>query len=167
MEQAMVLVAASSRSRCPHCTGPLQSWGYARPRTIRASGTERTVRPRRLRCRDCGATQVVLPQGLLARRRDAAWVIGRALRLHQKGWGARRIAEAVEVPQETVRGWIRRWRAVGHRFDPAPPALAKGSHRVALVAFLATGHQAGRRSDQAVWNWIARDTGGLLLANTS
>ena len=54
---------ASGALACPSCgTGRLRAWGYGRERIIRALGGERRrLRPRRGRCRSCGATRILLP----------------------------------------------------------------------------------------------------------
>jgi hypothetical protein len=65
---------------CPSCvTGRLRAWGHGRERVIRARGGERRrLRPRRARCRSCGATHVLLPSWAAPRRADAVGVIARA-----------------------------------------------------------------------------------------
>jgi hypothetical protein len=48
---------------------------------------------------------------LLVRRADLATVIGAALVARAAGQGHRRIAAALGRPQDTVRGWLRRFGA--------------------------------------------------------
>jgi len=94
---------------CPVCGGRLARWGYARPRVIFGPGRRgRVVRPRRSRCAACRVTHVLLPARLLARRPDEAGVIGAALAAAARGRGHRRIARELGVPEDTVRGWLRR-----------------------------------------------------------
>jgi hypothetical protein len=57
------------------------------------------------------ATHVLLPVGVLLRRRDLASVIGSALLAKADGKGHRPIAVELEVPATTVRGWLRRFAA--------------------------------------------------------
>ena len=105
---------ASGVLACPSCgTGRLRSWGYGRERAIRApGGGPRRLRPRRGRCRSCGATHILLPSWAVPRRADAVGVIARAAAasaLH--GTGPARLGAELGVPAATVRGWLRRLRA--------------------------------------------------------
>jgi hypothetical protein len=69
----------------PGCGGVLGPWGWARGRWQRGrGGALRRLRPRRGRCRACGATHVLLPVVMLLRRVDLAEVIGRALLARQR-----------------------------------------------------------------------------------
>jgi transposase-like protein len=104
---------ASGALACPSCgTGRLRAWGYGRERIIRALGGERRrLRPRRGRCRSCGATHILLPAWSAPRRADAVGVIARAAAasvLH--GTGTARLGAELGVPAATVRGWLRRLR---------------------------------------------------------
>lgn len=68
------LQLSSGGLACPSCrVGP---WGSARRRVIRGGDRVQVVRPRRGRCRGCGATHVLLPAGLLLRRADGVAVRG-------------------------------------------------------------------------------------------
>ena len=94
----------------PRLWGRLARWGHARRRVIFGPGRRgRVVRPRRSRCTGCGVTHVLLPAALLARRPDEAGVIGAALAAAARGRGCRWIARELGVPQDTVRGWLRRF----------------------------------------------------------
>lgn len=101
---------SSALLSCPVCGGRLASWGYGRARTLRGEGVVRW-RLRRARCSGCGRTHVLLPADWLVRRADAVVVIGAALACAARGWGHRRIAELVDRPAATVRGWLRRFAA--------------------------------------------------------
>jgi hypothetical protein len=73
---------ADGRMRCPRrgCGNTLKGWGYGRRRHVRGLGADTIdVRPRRVRCCGCGATQVLLPAALQPRRADCTEVIGTAL----------------------------------------------------------------------------------------
>jgi hypothetical protein len=96
---------------CPSCRGVLGAWGHARERVVRCVVGERSLRPRRARCRACTVTHVLLPDLLLLRRRDEVAVIGAAIEAKVAGAGHRRIAGRLGVPADTVRGWLRRFAA--------------------------------------------------------
>ena len=159
------LVAAGNRG-CPRCAGQLRRWGQARWRDVRGLTGAAGLRPPRVRCRDCGATQVVLPAEVLLRRRDAAVVIGDAWRRAADGAGARRVARAVGVPLETVRGWLRRLRALAReQHRTAVPAV--GLLRLELAAWDARAGAAGCTAEHDIWRFAAHATQGRLLSNTS
>jgi hypothetical protein len=144
-------------------------------------GDELVVQPRRARCVGCGRTHVLLPDGLLVRRRDEVAVVGAALDGHVAGDGHRRIAVRLGVPAATVRGWLRRFRSratvIAAFFTWWALALAPGSDPPALAGSLvgdaveavgmATRAVAVRFGPGPVWVRAARLTGGGLLANTS
>lgn len=70
------------------------------------------LRPRRGRCRSCGATHILLPSWAVPRRADAAGVIARAAALSAlHGTGTARLGAELGIPAATVRGWLRRLRA--------------------------------------------------------
>lgn len=88
---------------CP-CGGGLAPWGHARQRSVRGAGD---LRPRRARCGSCLVTHVLLAVSCLQRRADGVDVIGAALRAKAAGAGHRRIAQRLDRPVSTVRGWLR------------------------------------------------------------
>jgi transposase-like protein len=101
---------------CPGCRDRLTRWGRAGERQVFGPGRAgRMVRPRRSRCSGCKATHVLLPAGLLARRADDASVIGQALASAASGQGHRLIAAALGISEDTVRGWLRRFRGAAGR----------------------------------------------------
>jgi hypothetical protein len=173
---------SSALLSCPACGGRLASWGYGRARTLRGEGVLRwRLRPRRARCSGCGRTHVLLPADWLVRRADAVVVIGAALVRAAAGWGHRRIAELIDRPAATVRGWLRRFAAragpVRSAFtallcdlDPVPrvpePAGSELADAVAAIV-AATSAMAARwgRSVFAVspWRLAAAVTSGWLL----
>src|SRR3954470_22535689 len=77
---------------CPSCRAVLGPWGHARERVLRCSVGDRSLRPRRARCRSCLGTHVLLPDVALLRRRDEVSVIGAAIEANVAGEGHRRIA---------------------------------------------------------------------------
>ena len=144
-------------------------------------GSDR-YRPRRVRCRGCGATQVLLPAALQPRRADCTEVIGTALARKAKGLGYRRIAAALGRSPSTVRRWLRRARDPGHlnrlwqrgaqeliRLDAeAFNALASTGNllRDTLTVLAAAAWWARRRLGivEPVWTLIGLYTRGRLLA---
>jgi Domain of unknown function (DUF6431) len=93
---------------CPRCQGVLRPFGTGRTRTVRGVGAATvTVTPRRARCRDCSATQILLPTELVPRRADSTEAIGAALVARAHGAGYRSIAAHFERPESTVRRWLR------------------------------------------------------------
>jgi hypothetical protein len=144
---------------CPVCGGRLSRWGYGRERVVFGQGREgRAVRPRRSRCVGCGVTHVLLPARLLLRRVDEAVVIGTALAAAAGGQGHRRIAGELKVPEDTVRGWLRRAAgragqvrevftrvAAALSADPVPLEPAGSALTDALVAVAAAAAAAAAR----------------------
>lgn len=174
---------SSGRLACPGCGGCLRGWGHARRRVVREAGEGRWwLRPRRARCGGCGGTHVLLPVSVLARRADAAAVIGPALAGAAAGLGHRRVAELAGRPAATVRGWLRRLavRAEALRsaftqilcaLDPDPllPAPAGSPAADAVAAIVAAASAAGRRWGGGAlalspWELASAVTGGRLLA---
>src|SRR5204863_9835121 len=98
---------AGGELACPGGGGVLGGWGHSRPRPVRVlDGPDAGLVPRRSRCRQCGATHVLLPAWCLARRADAGAVIGAALEAAAAGAGHRTIAAGLGRPASTVRGWL-------------------------------------------------------------
>lgn len=94
---------------CDGCGSSFKPWGYARVRAVRErGGRRRVVRPRRVRCRGCRVTHVLLPARVAPRRADSAHVILGALLAKAGGRGYRSIAAELSLPVGTVRGWLRR-----------------------------------------------------------
>lgn len=162
---------------CP-CGGPLAPWGHARRRTVRGVGV---LRPRRARCGACQVTHVLLSVACLARRADAAEVIGAALLAKARGQGHRPIAERLGRPASTVRGWLRAFAGNAEtarivatgllaELDPlAGPPPAHGSRFADAVEALGAVAAAARRrlgvlGAVSVWQLAAALTGGRMLA---
>ena len=166
---------------CPGCGGRLGGHGHAvRRRVFMAGRLPVSVRPRRARCSSCGATHVLLPAWLLARRSDGAVVIGDMLARAGRGQGFRSIAAASGVPEGTVRDRLRRFRASAGRVrefftrlagalavDPVPldPAGSVAGDAVVAVAAAAAA-AVGRWPALAVsaWELAAVVTMGSLLS---
>ncbi|WP_020640071.1 helix-turn-helix domain-containing protein [Amycolatopsis balhimycina] len=124
-------------------------------------------------------THVLLPVVALLRRADLAAVIGAALAAKAAGAGHRRIAQALERPAETVRGWLRRFagrlEAVRGVFtvwlraldpDPVMPDPGGGAWADAMIAISLATTAAARRFVLMVspWEVAVAVSGGRLLA---
>ncbi|MGH8827140.1 MAG: helix-turn-helix domain-containing protein [Jiangellaceae bacterium] len=121
---------------------------------------------------------MLLPAVWLARRADAAAVIGAALVAKATGLGHRPTAAMLGRPASTVRGWLRRFcaRAEDIRgvftglllaLDPeASGLLPTGSVFADAVEVLGRAAAAAvvRLSPIPPWEFASRATGGLLLA---
>jgi len=158
----------NGRLSCPGCGGRLGGWGHAVLRQVFTAGRLAVkVRPRRARCRACGATHVLLPAWLLSRRCDGTAVIGDMLARAARGQGFRSIAAASGVPEDTVRDRLRRFRCSAGRVrefftrlagvlavDPVPlePAGSVLGDAVVAVAAAAAA-AAGRWPALAVSGW--------------
>ncbi|MER5918200.1 hypothetical protein ABT124_50225 [Streptomyces sp. NPDC001982] len=123
-----------------------------------------------------------MPVTVLLRRADAAVVIGAALVAKAAGAGHRRIAARLGLPDETVRGWLRRFgaraEAVREMFTvllvdaaPSDPLLPdpRGSRFADAVAAVlaAVGAITVRWPGVVVlspWQAASALSGGLLLA---
>ncbi|ETW25672.1 helix-turn-helix domain-containing protein [Mycobacterium gastri] len=176
---------ADRTMRCPHhgCGDTLQRWGHGRRRRVRGLGTEPIdVQPRRVRCRGCGATQVLLPAALQPRRADSTEVVGTALASKAKGLGYRRIAATLGRSASTVRRWLRRARDRAHlnrlwqrgaqelirlNADAFNAIAGTGNLLLDCLTMLAAAAWWARRRlgiAEPVWTLIGLYTGGRLLA---
>jgi Domain of unknown function (DUF6431) len=167
---------------CPVCGGRLARWGYGRWREVFGPGRAvRVVRPRRSRCAGCGVTHMLLPARMLLRRADEAPVIGAALAAAARGLGYRRIACELGVPEDTVRGWLRRAAgragqvrevftrvAAALSADPVPLEPAGSPLADALVAVAAAAAAAAARWPGLLavpaWEIASAVTNATLLA---
>jgi hypothetical protein len=172
---------AGGEFECPRCGGVLARWGHARPRVLRGGRGPVRFRPRRARCRGCGATHVFLPAFALLRRADVAEVIGAALAAKALGKGVRPIAAAIGRPAGTVRGWLRRFgsRAEAVRafftgllveagVDPVPPAQARSAFADAVSAVAGAAAAVLSRwpgiGEVTPWRLASAASGGRLLS---
>ena len=160
--------------RCPACGGPTGPWsGYRRH--LRADALLVIFVPR-VRCRDCGRTDALLPWFVAPHRYDTVDVIGAALELHAGGRGVRPIAASLERPETTVREWCRRFGrvAAGLARTLLAAAVERGwsgfdlptaprPRAAAAVAALASAWSR-RRGPVPPWRVAALVTGGTLLA---
>jgi len=163
--------------RCPGCAGELRPWGWARSRGVRELAVVVVVRPRRSLCAGCACTHVLLPELLLARRADAAAVIGEALTAKATGLGHRSIASLLDRPVSTVRAWLRRFaaRAEGIRVlftgllfaldaeaDGVRPAGSLFADAVEVVG-LAAAAAVRMFGPRPAWQFASSASSGLLL----
>src|SRR6478752_10376738 len=167
---------------CPRCQGVLRPFGTGRTRTVRGIGADTvTVTPRRARCADCSATQILLPTELVVRRADSTEAIGNALAANSGGAGFRTIAARFGRPESTVRRWLRavrephaQWlyrRAVDQAVlidremlvRPAPQQTTLG-HALNLLAGAAVRFRESFGRSDSVWSLIGFFAHGRLLA---
>jgi hypothetical protein len=179
VEQAL----AAGELACPGCGGVLGGWGWARGRWLRGrGGLRQRLRPRRGRCRTCGATHVLLPVVGLLRRLDAAEVIGQALLARAGQRSLRQIAASLGVPLSTVRGWFGRfavraaliWAHFARLAAWLDPSVAvpepRGSPLVGAVEAIGVAAVAAARrlgAHTGPFEFAAGVSGGRLLCNTS
>lgn len=167
--------------RCPADGARLARWGWARSRRVR--GVDGGVRPRKLRCPTCKATQILLPETLLVRKSCGTELVGQMLELSASGLGFRPIAEQLDVPVSTVRRLLRAVRrnagviiallaTLVRQLDPLAPSPAyplMTSEVGALVAAV-TGLVAaarirfGPKVRAAPWLSLSLVTGGRFAS---
>ena len=159
--------------RCPACGGPTGPWsGYRRH--LRADVLLVVFVPR-VRCRDCGRTDALLPWFVAPFRYDPVDVIGTALDRSAAGAGVRRIAAALDRPETTVRDWVRRFgriaAALAARLLAAAVRLGWSGFELptaprprAAAAVAALGSAWSRRHGPVpAWRVAALVTGGTFL----
>lgn len=165
---------------CPVCGGRLAPWSHGRARVVFGTGSLRwRLRPRRARCAQCGVTHVLLPVSVLARRRDEAGLIGRALGLAAGGVSCAAIARLLGRPAALVRAWAGRlagragqvravFTVLAAALDPDPPPIAPAGSPLAdaVAAITAAAAAFARRFLVTVspWELASAVTSGSLLA---
>jgi len=166
------------RPECPSCRVPVVFWsGYWR--YIRWRQREAKIFIHRGRCGGCGVTHALLPAFTLARRLDAADVVGAVIgRVAGGGCGVRSAAAAAGVPYPTARGWVRRFGARagelavsfsalcaelgGEAVRPLPDRFG-GAVAAIGAAFMAAAGLPGW-AVLGRWRFASAVTGGSLLA---
>lgn len=160
--------------------GPLGSRQASHRARRRRNG--RALQPQRACCTGCRVTHVVLPATVLPHRSDTSEVIGAALLHNALGAGHRTIADALGLPCETVRGWLRRaarqaegWRraamSVLHHYDPSHgPITPRRSPTADMVEALALVAAAAHRRlgpgsvGATPWEFVCAFTAGRFLS---
>jgi hypothetical protein len=112
-------------------------------------------------------TQVVLPNEVLVRRRDALTIVARAWRMFADGAGSRRVARLIGVPMETVRGWLRRLRERARVLYGMGNGNDHDRMGWALAYVEAAAQRAGWHGEAEIWRFVAYRCEGRLLYNTS
>lgn len=172
------------------CGGTLRPWGKAQPRRVVTFAGPAVAQPRRGMCAGCGRTHVLLPSGLLSRRRYAAAVIFAGLALRAAGLKVAAVAGRLRlpspgggwwsVPASTARSWLSRFAgragwlrqalmAVLPLADPqARPVWPAGSpcgDALAALEAVTAGLRARFGVDGLAAHEVAAHlTGGMLLA---
>jgi len=168
---------AAGRFNCPTCeVGVLARWGFSRRRELRDG---QRFRPRRGMCRGCGHCHVLLPDVCLLRRHDSAEVIGTAISARGDYWV---IADALGVPRETVKSWLRRFSSMAERIrahftswvvalvpgralpEPAGSKRADALEAIGAATKAAALHLETTRTP---WAWASALSAGKLISNTN
>lgn len=119
----------------------------------------------------------MVPDVLVTGRVDLASVIGWALAAKAAGWGHRRIAGQLQIPAETVRGWLRRaagrgmsvaarLAATAAAADPGgrdPPTGSAVATLVTAAALAAAAYARLSGEPTEVWRYAVAAVGGHLL----
>lgn len=181
-QQQPPTVAEARPAHCPGCRtascpvgGAIQLQGHGRRerQVWGPAGPDQlpemiSVTARRYRCLSCGAVLLVVPRGVLGRRRYSAAAIGLALAL----WGLalataaevrRRVNPARILGDSAVSGWatLRRWaRDVAQRRlfaqtpDPGPSASLRQSAASAAAALAASADPTSRTLPLELRAWL-------------
>jgi transposase-like protein len=112
------------RPKCPVCSEMTTFWhGYRRQ--IREGGRYSQMWVPRVRCQDCSVTHALLPAFVVTNRLDVAESIGSVLEdMGKTSCGVRPVAERLDIPHTTVRGWVRRFAERASELAVAFAALA-------------------------------------------
>ncbi|MHB1535760.1 MAG: hypothetical protein ACYC1D_14370 [Acidimicrobiales bacterium] len=164
------------RPDCPGCGVAMGRWGgYERKLRV---GVDRVVWFRRVRCEPCAVSHAMIPAFCLVGRLDGVEVIGPALAAGVSGSPDREVAERIDLPVTTVRGWRRRHRdrapllvagvvAVVVGLGAVAPRLSGDPERASVevvgALWAAAKARLGERAGPA-WRCWAVVTGGTALA---
>lgn len=97
------------RPTCPVCCETTTFWsGYRR--NIREGGRYSRLWVPRVRCDVCSVTHALLPAFVVTNRLDVVESIGSVLDdMDKTSVGVRPVAERLDIPHTTARGWVRRF----------------------------------------------------------
>lgn len=167
------------RQRCTSCEAEMAFDG-SYLRRVREAGVVHRVFVRRARCVSCGVGHALVPDFVLARRRDSANSVGAAILTHagyQVPEGALRLYEGVS--ERTVRTWRQRFAerageltkcfgALSVAWGEVPSGYGEPPVKAAIEMIGATWRAASRRCRNPVapaWHMANIMTGSQLLAN--
>ena len=169
------------RPNCPVCSEVMTFWfGYRRQ--IREGGRCSQMWVPRARCGSCSMTHALLPAFVLANRLDVAESVGSFLDdMEETSDGVRPIADRLDIPHTTARGWVRRFAERAAELAVAFAALAiELSGEVvaplpdpidhALVAIRAAWRAASGLPGWlgcGRWRFISSVTGGSFIATNT
>ena len=152
------------------------------------SGYERSVRVvgrclrlwvRRARCGSCEVSHALIPAFCLVGRLDVVEAVGEAIEaVVAGGVGVRPVAQRVDVPYTTARGWLRCFRSraamlsagfstLSVELSGMVPELPAAVDAAALTAMTWAWVSAVSRAGSGVgglWGFVSLVTGGMLLA---
>ncbi|MGD0883246.1 MAG: hypothetical protein ABSB09_16910 [Acidimicrobiales bacterium] len=169
------------RPDCPDCLGPMTGWsGYFRH--VRQAARDLAVWVPRARCGACAATHALLPAFCLKNRLDVVESVGTAIEaVAEGGSGVRPVADRLDVPYPTVRGWVRRFgsRARAHAvafsavgvelggpaLTPVPDPIRWAARAIHSSWWAAGAH--GEWSSVGPWRFASAVCGGTLLATNT
>jgi len=166
------------RPDCPGCGLAMVFWsGYER--SVRVDGRCWRLWVRRARCAACRVSHALVPAFCLVGRLDVVDSVGVAVTAVVAGQvGVRPVAQRLDVPHTTARGWLRRFReraamlaagfsAVAVELSGGAPDLPTGADGAALAAMSWAWAAAVSRAGSGVgdlWVFVSLVTGGALLA---
>jgi hypothetical protein len=169
------------RQSCPACSSPMGFWsGYHR--SVRVDGLFHRLWICRARCAGCSVSHALIPSFLLIGRHDVVAVIGGALAGIGFGCSIGRMADRLDVPFTTVRGWVRRFRAragmwlsgfaaLTVEFGGVTPTRWPMSVPAAAVAAMGWAHRAAVERQPVLtpglWGFVSVVCGGALITTNT
>lgn len=169
------------RPTCPVCCETTTFWsGYRR--NIREGGRYSRLWVPRVRCDVCSVTHALLPAFVVTNRLDVVESIGSVLDdMDKTSVGVRPVAERLDIPHTTARGWVRRFaeRSVDLAVSLAALAIDLGGEVVtplltptsrALCSIAAAWAAASGLPGWlgcGRWRFISSVTGGSFIATNT
>jgi hypothetical protein len=134
-------------------------FGYTRH--VREAGRCLSIWVPRARCEACSVTHALLPAFCSKNRLDVVESLGTAIDAVAEGTsGIRPVAERLDVPYSTARGWVRRFRARASTLAVAFAAVGVELGGPALTP-MADPLAWARRAISVSW-WAASALGGWV-----